>query len=231
VRCRCRSLRAGIPGRPPASNAGRTWSCSGGSRRSRHCRRATGGADGRSASGAGRAGGRPDEESLRADLADPASELHGNPDVRYHLDEVALPLNGETARWIGTVDGEAEDDLLRYARAALFTIDWNEPGGTAVCESLAAGTPVVPMTRGCLPYLVDPSVTGFLADNEAGFADALRRLGELDPVAYMAAAGELSTPVVMATAYERLYAGAISRASGAAAPGARAEEAAETVAG
>ncbi len=49
------------------------------------------------------------------------------------------------------VDGEAEDDLLRYARAALFPIDWEEPGGTAVCESLAAGTPVVPMTRGsCL---------------------------------------------------------------------------------
>ena len=74
-------------------------------------------------------------------------------------------------------------------------------------------------------------MTGFLAEDEAGFADALRRLDEPDPVTCMAAAGEPSTPVVMATAYERLYAEAISRVSGAAAPGARAEEAAETVAG
>ena len=100
-----------------------------------------------------------------------------------------------------------------------------------VCESLAAGTPVVAMARGCLFVLVRPGVTGFLADDEAGFADALRRLDELDPVASMAAAGEPSTPAVMATAYERLYAEAIPRASGAAAPGARAEQAAENVAG
>jgi glycerophosphoryl diester phosphodiesterase len=54
-------------------------------------------------------------------------------------------------------------------------------------------------------------VTGFLAEDEAGFADALRRLDELDPVACMAAAGEPFTPVVMATAYARLYAAASSR--------------------
>ncbi len=87
------------------------------------------------------------------------------------------------------------------------------------------------MARGCLPSLVDPGVTGFLADDEAGFADALCRLDELDPVAYMAVARERFTPAVMAAAYERLYAEAVSRAGGAAAPGARAEEAAETVAG
>jgi glycosyltransferase involved in cell wall biosynthesis len=163
---------------------------------------------------AGPVAGRPDEAALRADLADPASDLHGNADVRYFLDEVAPLLDGETARWIGSVSGTAKDDLLRYARAALFPIDWEEPGGTAVCEALAAGTPVVAMARGCLPSLVDDGVTGFLADGETGFADALRRLDELDPAACMAVARTRFAPAEMAAAYERLYADAITRAGG-----------------
>jgi glycosyltransferase involved in cell wall biosynthesis len=164
---------------------------------------------------AGPVAGRPDEAALRADLSDPTSDLHGNPDVGYYLEEVAPLLDGETARWIGTVSGAAKDDLLRHSRAALFPIDWEEPGGTAVCESLAAGTPVVAMARGCLPSLVDDGVTGFLADDETSFADALRRLDQLDPVVCMAAARERFAPAVMAAAYERLYAEAISRAGGA----------------
>jgi glycosyltransferase involved in cell wall biosynthesis len=180
---------------------------------------------------AGPVAGRPDEAALRADLADPASDLHDNPDVRYYLEEVAPLLDGETARWIGSLSGAAKDGLLRYARAALFPVDWDEPGGTAVCEALDAGMPVVAMARGCLPSLVDEGVTGFLADDETGFADAMRRLDELDPVACMAVARERFAPAVMAAAYERLYAEAIRRAGGAAAPAERAEEASGTVAG
>jgi glycosyltransferase involved in cell wall biosynthesis len=161
---------------------------------------------------AGPVAGRPDEAALRADLADPASHLHGDPDVRYFLDEVAPLLDGESARWIGTVSGESKDELLRHARAVLFPINWEEPGGTAVCEALAAGTPVVAMARGCLPSLVDDGVTGFLADDETGFAEALGRLDELDPGACMAVARERFAAAAMATAYEQLYEETISRA-------------------
>jgi glycosyltransferase involved in cell wall biosynthesis len=180
---------------------------------------------------AGPVAGCPDRGALHAGLADPASELHRNQDVRYYLDEVAPLLDGRSARWIGTVAGEAKDALLRYARAAVFPIDWEEPGGTALCEALAAGTPVVAMARGCVPSLVDHGVTGFLAEDEAGFVDALRRLGELDPRACMAAAGERFAPAVMAAAYERLYATAISRASAASAGASAAEAPAEVAAG
>jgi glycosyltransferase involved in cell wall biosynthesis len=160
---------------------------------------------------AGPVAGRRDRATLESGLADPAADLSGNPDARYFLEEVAPLLDGENARWIGSVSGTAKDDLLRYARAVVFAIDWEEPGGTAVCESLAAGTPVVAMARGCLPELVDPGLTGFLADDEAGVIDALRRLDELDPDACMAAAHRSFTPESMGEAYEELYALTISR--------------------
>jgi glycosyltransferase involved in cell wall biosynthesis len=160
---------------------------------------------------AGPVAGRRDRATLECALADPAAELSGNPDARYFLEEVAPLLDGENARWIGSVFGTAKDDLLRYTRALVFPIDWEEPGGTAVCESLAAGTPVVAMARGCLPELVDPGLTGFLADDEAGVIDALRRLDELDPDACMAVARRSFAPESMAEAYEELYADTVSR--------------------
>ena len=76
------------------------------------------------------------------------------------------------------MSGEDKDRLLRRSRAVLFPIRWSEPGGTAVCEALAAGTPVVGMARGCLPSLVEPGVTGFLASDEAEFTAALGRLDD-----------------------------------------------------
>jgi glycosyltransferase involved in cell wall biosynthesis len=154
---------------------------------------------------AGPVGGQPDRASLESALADPGSPVRTNPDVVWFLHEVAPLLDDDRARWIGNVAAEQKADLLRRARAVLFPIRWAEPGGTAVCEALAAGTPVVAMARGCLPSLVEPEVTGFLADDEAAFTEALGRLGELDPEACAAAARQRFSPSVMAEAYERLY--------------------------
>jgi glycosyltransferase involved in cell wall biosynthesis len=154
---------------------------------------------------AGPVGAHPDRASLEAALADPAAPTRDHPDVRWFSEHVAPLVDDDAVRWIGTVSGTAKADLLRRARAVLTPIRWAEPGGTAVCEALAAGTPVVAMARGCLPALVDPGVTGFLAVDEEGFTAALARLDELDPQACADAARRRFAPAVMADGYERLY--------------------------
>ncbi|MEU2347939.1 glycosyltransferase [Modestobacter sp. NPDC049651] len=160
---------------------------------------------------AGPVGGLPDRAALDAALADPTSPVRNYPDVRWFLDRVAPLLDGDRVRWIGSVAGAQKADLLRRSRAVLFPIRWEEPGGTAVCEALAAGTPVVAMARGCLPSLVEPKVTGYLAEDEADFAAALGRLDELDPEACRATAVSRFSPEVMARGYERLYAELLAR--------------------
>jgi glycosyltransferase involved in cell wall biosynthesis len=160
---------------------------------------------------AGPVGGRSDRAALEAALADPASPVRDYVDVRWFADHVAPLLDGVRARWIGSVSGAEKAELLRRARAVLSPIRWAEPGGTVVCEALAAGTPVVAMARGCLPSLVDPGVTGFLADDEAEFTAALDRLDELEPEACAETAGRRFSPSVMAEGYERLYAEVLQR--------------------
>jgi glycosyltransferase involved in cell wall biosynthesis len=153
------------------------------------------------------------------ELAGPGAD-EGNPDVRYWREEVEPLVDGRRVRWVGTVAGAERDDLVATARASLVPIDWEEPGGTAVVESLALGTPVVGFRRGCLPELVEHGRTGLLVD--PGDADALAAaVGEatrLRPGDCRREAARRFTPSRMAERYLRLY-GKVLRRSGR--PGAR----------
>jgi glycosyltransferase involved in cell wall biosynthesis len=126
------------------------------------------------------------------------------PDVRYFRAEVEPHLGG-CVRWIGSVGGAAKQELLRTARAVVFPLRWDEPGGTAVVEALAAGVPVVAMRRGVLPELVDHGVTGWLADDEDEFAHYLTRVDELDRSACRPVAEQRFSPAAMAARYETFY--------------------------
>ena len=127
-------------------------------------------------------------------------------DVRYWREEVAPFVDGDRVRWIGNVEGVERDHLVATARATLFPVCWDEPGGTAVIESLALGTPVVGYRRGCLPELVEPG-TGLLAefDDEAALAQLITCVDDLDPAHCRAVAERRFAPEVMAATYLELY--------------------------
>ncbi len=142
-----------------------------------------------------------------------------NSDVRYYREQVEPLVDGDRVRWIGTVHGSDRDALVATADAVLFPIDWEEPGGTAVVESLALGTPVVGYRRGCLPELIEHGRTGLLVDpgDEDALADAVVRSAELDPQECRRVAAARFTPARMADRYLRLYDRVLER-SGCAIP-------------
>jgi glycosyltransferase involved in cell wall biosynthesis len=141
-----------------------------------------------------------------ADLAGDAVD-EDNPDVRYWREEVEPLVDGRRVRWAGTLVGDERDRLVATARASLVPIDWEEPGGTAVVESLALGTPIVGFRRGCLPELVEHGRTGLLVDpgDEAALAAAVGEAATLDPDACRREAARRFTPARMADRYLRLY--------------------------
>ncbi|MFY1593459.1 glycosyltransferase [Micromonospora sp. WMMD737] len=139
------------------------------------------------------------------DLAAAGDEARQNPDVRFFYDEVAPHVDGDLVRWVGTVAGQERDDLLAGARASLFPLRWEEPGGTAVVESLALGTPVVATARGCLPELIEHGRTGLLTTDEEELGDLLLAASLLDPDECRREAAVRFTPAVMAEKYVALY--------------------------
>ncbi|MEU4716399.1 glycosyltransferase [Micromonospora purpureochromogenes] len=139
------------------------------------------------------------------DLAAAGDEARQNPDVRFFYDEVAPHVDGELVRWVGTVAGQDRDDLLAGAKASLFPLRWEEPGGTAVVESLALGTPVVATARGCLPELIEHGRTGLLTTDEDELGDLLLAASLLDADECRREAATRFTPAMMAQRYVELY--------------------------
>jgi glycosyltransferase involved in cell wall biosynthesis len=140
-----------------------------------------------------------------AQLAAAGEAAAANPDVSYWAEQVRPLVDGVRVRWIGTLASRERDQLVAAARFSLFPLQWEEPGGTAVVESLALGTPVVGLARGCLPELVTQGRTGWLADSPgelAGLVDAATRI---DPAECCAEAARRFTPAVMATRYAEIY--------------------------
>jgi glycosyltransferase involved in cell wall biosynthesis len=65
------------------------------------------------------------------------------------------------------------------ARVALFPLQWEEPGGTAIVGALALGTPTVGLSCGCLPELVEHGRTGWLAKSPDDLAALVQVPGGL----------------------------------------------------
>jgi glycosyltransferase involved in cell wall biosynthesis len=134
-----------------------------------------------------------------------ADDAGQNPDVSFYQERVAPYVDGDGVRWVGSLAGKERDDLVATARATLFPLRWEEPGGTAVVESLALGTPVVGLSRGCLPELVDHGRTGLLTAEEEELADLVLAADLLDGQECRKEAATRFTPEIMAARYIELY--------------------------
>jgi len=83
-------------------------------------------------------------------------------DQAYFDAAVAPHLDNDRARFVGAIGAEQRSEILGGAHALLHLIDFDEPFGFSVVESMACGTPVVAFDRGSMRELIDPGVTGFV---------------------------------------------------------------------
>ncbi|HMK62260.1 MAG TPA: glycosyltransferase family 4 protein [Acidimicrobiales bacterium] len=100
---------------------------------------------------------------------------------------------------------EVKWDILAHARATLFPIDWPEPFGLVMVESMACGTPVIARPYGAVPEVVVEGTTGFLRDSVDAMVDAVGRTDTLDPRRCRVLAETRFSATVMASRYEALY--------------------------
>jgi glycosyltransferase involved in cell wall biosynthesis len=114
--------------------------------------------------------------------------------------------------WIENVVGPEKARLLAYAKAMVFPIQWEEPFGTAMVESMVSGAPVLAMARGAASEIVEPGITGYLAEDLDGLVEAYGRLGEIDLELCVKRAAERFGPAQMADGYQSVYERAIQDA-------------------
>jgi glycosyltransferase involved in cell wall biosynthesis len=100
---------------------------------------------------------------------------------QIYFDQYVKPyLDEEQVRYIGPIGPEEKGAMLGGALALLHLINFDEPFGLSVAESMACGTPVIAFNRGSMPELIRDGETGFLVDDLDQARAAITRLKTID---------------------------------------------------
>jgi len=131
---------------------------------------------------------------------------------REYFETYVEPHLGGQIEYLGEVTHGQKVELLQDARATLFPIEWEEPFGLVMIESMACGTPVIATRWGAVPEVIDPGRSGIIVDDYREIAAALEEADRIDPLECRRYAEERFAPERMVADYVRAYESAIERA-------------------
>jgi glycosyltransferase involved in cell wall biosynthesis len=106
-----------------------------------------------------------------------------NADREYFDSHIKSLLSEPHVEFIGEIGEEQKNDFLGNAIALLFPIDWPEPFGLVMIESMAAGTPVIAYRGGSVEEIITPGRSGFVCtsiEEAVAAVDSARSLNRAD---------------------------------------------------
>ncbi len=101
-------------------------------------------------------------------------------DDAYYHKYVTPHLDNNNVVYAGSVGPVERNKLLGKAIALLHPINFNEPFGLSVIESMACGTPVIAYNKGSMPELIVNGKNGFLVNEVNEAIVAVKHIGEID---------------------------------------------------
>ena len=101
-------------------------------------------------------------------------------DEEYFRTTIEPLLDHSLIEFIGEIGHDRKNSFLGNAKALLFPINWPEPFGLVMIESLACGTPVIAYPYGSVPEVLEDGVTGFIVDDVESASRAVHEIGEID---------------------------------------------------
>jgi len=110
-------------------------------------------------------------------------EVGKGPVGNDYYDRVIKPLLecDKQIIYIGEISSDHKKQWYRHARATLFPIQWGEPFGLVLVESMACGTPVIAFNKGAVPEIVVNGKTGFVVDSINAMIEAVNRIDSINP--------------------------------------------------
>ena len=131
------------------------------------------------------------------------------PAEREYFDALVRPHLNERIEYLGEVSHGEKVELLQHARATLFPIEWAEPFGLVMIESMACGTPVIATRYGSVPEVIEHGRSGIIVSDYRLMGAALEEADALDPAELRRAVVERFSPERMVRDYVAAYEAAI----------------------
>jgi glycosyltransferase involved in cell wall biosynthesis len=129
------------------------------------------------------------------------------PKEEEYFAEFVEPHLGDTIQYLGEVNHGTKVELLQNARATLFPIEWEEPFGLVMIESMACGTPVIATRHGAVPEVIEDGRSGVIVGNFREIPAALERADAIEPLECRRYVEERFAPDRMVMDYERAFEG------------------------
>jgi glycosyltransferase involved in cell wall biosynthesis len=140
------------------------------------------------------------------------------PEERAHFRSAIEPQLDRQIRFLGEVGQAEKVRLLQKARAMLMPIDWEEPFGLVMIESMACGTPVIATRRGAVPEVIADGVSGIIVDDFRDMPAALLKADQLDRHEIRRHIESHFSATHMVRSYLRAYRSALDASTAAHAP-------------
>jgi glycosyltransferase involved in cell wall biosynthesis len=131
-------------------------------------------------------------------VREPAEEAYFKEFIEPHLRPGKI-------EYLGEVSHGQKVELLQNARATLFPIEWEEPFGLVMIESMACGTPVIATRFGSVPEVIEHGRSGLIVDHYRAIPAALEEADRLDPLELRRYAEERFSPERMVADYVEAY--------------------------
>ena len=135
-------------------------------------------------------------------------------DRSYYEREIKPLLNTPNVEFVGEIDEQQKGEFLGNAYAYLFPIDWPEPFGLTMIESMACGTPTIAFNCGSVPEIITNGVSGFIVDTMDEAVNAVQQAATFDRAACRAEFMERFSAPQMAQQYAKLYEATVAAKSG-----------------
>ena len=123
-----------------------------------------------------------------------------------YMETVIKPLlDNPLVEFIGEIGEKEKEEFLGNAYALLFPIDWCEPFGLVMIESMACGTPVIAYRNGSVPEVVEDGITGFIVSSIEESVRALEKVHRFDRAGCRHAFEQRFSASRMAKEYVKIY--------------------------
>lgn len=136
---------------------------------------------------------------------DPGKENYFKNKIKPHL--------SKKIKYLGELEQKELVKVYKNAKACLYPIEWEEPFGLIMAESMACGTPVIAFNRGSVPEVVEDGKTGYVVPflnekkekNIKGLIKAIKKIDSIKREDCRKRVENLFTSQKMAKNYEKIY--------------------------
>lgn len=134
-------------------------------------------------------------------------------DCAFFKKYIEKKLNKKNIKYVGELSSKNLINFYKNAIAFLYPLQWEEPFGLTMAESMACGTPVIAFKRGSVPEVIKDGKTGFVVEpwdknhkpNLKGFIRTIKKIDQIDRKECRKWVEENFTVEKMVDNYEKIF--------------------------